>query len=813
MKPGKAQKMHDRKKRYYANLYPKEIFAKLEFDKILEKLHDYCQSPLGQAYVQNIRFVDEQKEIEKQLRQVHEFVLILNHEVLVFPTSNYLELSQEIHLLGIQNSVLNEQQIFRVFQVLQTVGNILYFFRQKDGENIELYPELASLVQNLEINKDLLNAIKQVLDDNGKIKNSASRTLTSIRNSMSRKYQELDSKFRSAINQFKKAGYLEDTLETIRNGRRVLAVKSSHKRKVKGIILDESNSGRISYIEPEVTLQTNNELFELQQEEKREIYKILKELTTKLVPYVEPLKEYQKLLGLLDFIRAKAKLANSMEAVMPLINTERVIELENAYHPYLYLLNKEQKKKTIPLSLRLSIADRILIISGPNAGGKSVALKTIGLLQLMLQTGMLLPVEEGSTMCLFKRIFVDIGDEQSLENDLSTYSSRLHNMRYFTEHADGKTMILIDEFGSGTDPKFGGAIAETILEFLNKKSVYGVITTHYSNIKIFASQNRGLINGSMAFDRKNMRPLYRLEVGRPGSSFAFEIAENCGLSDKVLDAARRKVGEDYREFDELLSSLQNEKVELEKRAAALEERERLAEETIKSYEIKAKEIKKKKSTILLKAEEEALQLVNNTNKKYNKILHELSKQKGEKQVVKKLQEEIEQDREKSRQKIEKMKDVVLYKKSKGVVEKGADVQLRTGGKVGTVVEIRNNKALVAFGELKTTVKIKELVVVEKREKKERKMITYDTLSAAVNFSSNIDVRGMRREEALSEVEKLLDQAIMASAENLTIIHGKGDGILRRAIRNFLRTHRFVTAVYDEDPQYGGDGISIVELAD
>jgi len=800
------------KKKYYANLYPKEIYDKLEFDKILEKLEGYCQSPLGREYVENIRFMTERDEIEKQLRQTHEFLLLLNTSVQPFPSENYLELKQEIHLLGIQNSVLNEQQIFKVFQVLETTSSILYFFRQKDGENQELYPELAALTNDLDVEKDLLNAIKYVIDENGKIKSSASSDLARIRNNMGRKYQELDSRFRSAINEFKRYGYLEDNIESIRNGRRVLAVKSSHKRKIKGMIVDESSTGRITYIEPEATLQANNELFELQQEEKREIYRILQRLTTQLVPYIEPLKAYQSLLGKLDFIRAKAKLGHSMNGIMPMISGERITELFNAYHPYLFLLNKQQKKKTVPLSIRLSIADRILVISGPNAGGKSVALKTMGLLQVMLQTGMLLPVDEGSMMSIFKRIFVDIGDEQSLENDLSTYSSRLHNMRYFTEHADGKTMVLIDEFGSGTDPKFGGAIAEAILEDLNKKHVYGVITTHYSNIKIFATQNRGLINGSMAFDKKNMRPLYRLEVGQPGSSFAFEIADNCGLSEKVLEAARQKVGEKYLEFDEILSSLQAEKAELSARLESVVVREKAAEAAVSAYEAKRKDITKKRQSILLEAEQEALNLVNDTNKKYNKILLDLSKQKGEKKVVKKIQEEIEKDRTKSRTKIEKMKDVVLAKKSKGILEEGASVQLRTGGKVGTVVELRNNRALVAFGELKTTVKTKELVVVEKQEKKERAMVHFDTLTAAVEFSSNIDVRGMRREEALSEVERLLDKGIMASAARLTIIHGRGDGILRRSIRQYLRKSKFVVSVGDEEPQYGGDGISIVELA-
>jgi len=803
--------LYRNRKKYYSNIYPEDLFQKLEFDKILEILEEHCESPLGVNHVRNVKILIDKNQIEKQLRQVYEFAMIINNEAVEFPSNNFIDLKPEMDILEIENSVLLTEQVFRIYKVLLTIHNILHFFFQKDGENEELYPELTKLVAKLEIDKDLLNAIKGVIDENGKIKSSASRELTTIRNNIGYKYQELDGKFKSALNSFKKSGFLDDTYESIRNGRRVLAVLSSYKRKVKGLIMDETASGRVTFIEPEATLQINNELFELQQEERREIHKILRELSQQLRPHVLSLKTYQKLLAIIDFIRAKAKLANSMNAVMPLVTNERIIELNNAFHPLLYLLNKQHKKKTVPINLRLSIADRLLVISGPNAGGKSVTLKTVGLLQLMLQTGMLLPLEEGSLMSLFENFFADIGDEQSLENDLSTYSSRLLNMRYFTEHANSKTMVFIDEFGSGTDPKFGGAIAESVLEMLNKKRVYGVITTHYSNIKIYASETRGLINGTMNFDKEHLRPLYKLEVGRPGSSFAFEIAESCGLPNEVLENARKKVGAEYKEFDELLSSLQNEKAVIEAKREDVEKREKELEDTIIAYNHKNNVLKKKKQSILLKAEEEALSIVNSTNKKFDKMLLEWSQEKKDKEVVQKIKEEIDQDRQRRKGKVEKLTDAVLFKKSVGILKKGANVQLRSGNQVGTVLELNDKNATVAFGLLRTTVKLKELVVVNHSAKKERGSSKYDHFKAAVEFSNSIDVRGMRRDEALNEVETFLDNALLVDADFLKIIHGKGDGILRRSIRELLRKYDVVKSIKSEDPQYGGDGISIVEL--
>ncbi|MFK7906425.1 MAG: endonuclease MutS2, partial [Chitinophagales bacterium] len=533
-------------------LYPGELYTKLEFDKVLELLTEKCYSPLGKQLVRKMRIQNDPERIERLLAQVADFKQLLMVEEKPFPTHNYLDLKKEIDLLRIENSVLNEEQLFRIFKVLQTVFEISRYFGAEGDEKRELYPALMAILKDLNFQKDLLHQIKNVIDENGKIRSDASKELLQVRRAINVQYGDLQKKFNAVISEFKKKNWLAETVESIRNGRRVLAVKAEHKRKFRGIVHDESNTGSITYIEPDSTLQISNAIVELQQAEKREIYRILMQLTEFIRERVDDLAHYQKLLGVIDFIRAKGQLAWDMDAHKPYISSTKTIEIYNARHPLLLLKNKAEKKETVPLNFELSLANRILVVSGPNAGGKSVMLKTVGLLQLMLQSGMLVPANDHSVMTIFRNIFVDIGDEQSIENDLSTYSSRLKNMRFFVDHVDAKTLLLIDEFGSGTDPALGGAIAETILERLNKKFCYGIITTHYSNLKVFATDTPGIVNGAMAFDYRTISPLYRLEMGKPGSSFAFELAQKSGLRKDIIAEAKKRVDAEYKEFDELL---------------------------------------------------------------------------------------------------------------------------------------------------------------------------------------------------------------------------------------------------------------------
>ncbi|MDA7502165.1 endonuclease MutS2 [Chitinophagales bacterium] len=792
-------------------IYPNDALAKLEYDKVVELLRGPCRSPQGLELASNLPFMCNVGRIELALKQAHEFLLILGDDQYRFPAHHYYDLSKELKSLEIERSVLGPEQVFRMLGVLQLMQELHDFFEVDDGERIELFSALYSLVEKIKVDKSLLNAIKEVLDEDGKVRSSASPDLASIRKSLSRKYREMDSRFRSLVGEYRKNGWLEESGETIRNGRRVLSVRAENKRKIKGIIVDESSTGKTTFIEPEETLHINNEIFDLQQQEKREIWKIMMRLTNELRVHRPELIQYQSLIGQLDLIRAKAVLAKSMKATMPKISKIRMLELVEARHPLLYLINKEQNKKTVPQNLRLSMAERLLIISGPNAGGKSVALKTVGLLQLMVQTGLLVPVNELSVFGVFHNIFIDMGDEQSLENDLSTYSSRLLNMRYFSKFANNKTMILIDEFGSGTDPKFGGAIAESVLEDLHAKSVYGLITTHYSNLKIYATETKGILNGNMAFDQEELLPMYRLDVGKAGSSYAFELAERCGVESSILERAKTKISDDYREFDELLTSMQSEKVELEKRKAKLSVLEKSLDRKSKLFTEEQDSFSKKRKKLLLKTEEKAVAELEATKKRLSELLKDFQQEKNKDKLAAKIRTEIEQEKKKRTDAIEEHKDVIFEGASSGELVVGASVRWREGSQVGTVLEIKGKDTVVQFNTLRSRVKTKELIVVPKKSVLKRKNIRIDTLDQPNVFSANLDVRGKSKDETLAELEQWLDSAVMQGAELIKVVHGRGTGILRQSVRRYLRNRKEVKSVADEEQQYGGNGVTMIEL--
>ncbi len=797
------------KKRF--DRYPKDFFSKLEFDKLLTILSSKCKSPLGQAFVDRIKILTDAASIERLLKQTREMKELIMVEEQPFPIDNYLSLKDELSFLEVKNTVLSEDQVFRIYKVLEAVNALLRYFKDSDTRQ-ERYKELFKLLDGVISGRELIHRIKLVINKEGKIRPDASKELMQIRRQMNQRYKELDRKFVEEVKLYRKNGWLADTTESIRNGRRVLAVSAEYKRKVRGIIHDESNTGQTTFIEPDSTLQISNDLVALQQAEKREIYKILQALTNDIRPHAESLKQYQRLLGLFDFIHAKALLAWDLNAYQPHISTDKTVEIFNARHPLLFLKNKSLKKDTIPLSFSLSLADRILLVSGPNAGGKSVLLKTVGLIQLMLQSGLLVPVNDHSVMTIFHKMYVDIGDEQSIENDLSTYSSRLKNMRHFTENADGKSMILIDEFGSGTDPALGGAIAEAILEHLNKRFCYGVITTHYSNLKVYASKIQGIFNGCMTFDHKTLSPKYKLEVGKPGSSFAFELATNSGLSEQIIQNAKSKVDEDYKEFDELLTNLQKEKAEAEEKMRIATQKEAKLEQLLVEYEKLKAELDKKKKTIILQTEEKALAQLQASNRKFESLVRTWKENKEDKQIIKKIKEEVKQDKIKLSKSIELLKDNIYYKDSEEEVTEGVFVRLRTGREIGEVIELRKNKAVVQFDSLKTVAKTKELVVVEPIVKAEKASYNfYNSLEEKSKFESSIDIRGERRNDALKIVEELIDRALVFNVDELKIIHGIGDGILRRSIRQLLKGYQAVKSVRDEDPQYGGAGVSIIEL--
>ncbi len=791
--------------------YPQDLFQKLEFDKVLQLLSEKCQSSLGKEHVARMKVLTDVNKIERLLTQVHEFKELIMVEDKGFPLNNYLSLKEELGFLEVENMVLNEAQVFRLYKVLEAANELLRYFRFNQDRQ-ERYPNLFMLLEGVNVSRELIHQIKGVIDKDGRVRSDASKELISIRKSINQRYKELDRQFVQVLREYKNYNWLADSVESIRNGRRVLAVMAEHKRKIRGIIHDESKSGNIAFIEPDVTLQINNDLVGLQLAEKREIYRILQELTRYIRPYRKDIQEYQTVLGIFDFIHAKAQLAWEMDAHRPHISREKKIELFNARHPLLYLINKQQKKKTVPLSFELSLANRILLVSGPNAGGKSVMLKTTGLLQLMLQTGMLVPLNDHSIMTVFQQVFVDIGDEQSIENDLSTYSSRLKNMKHFVEAANSKTLLLMDEFGSGTDPALGGAIAEAVLEHLNQKFCYGIVTTHYSNLKVYASETTGIINGCMTFDYKTLSPKYMLEVGKPGSSFAFELAAKSGMGNALIQKAKEKVDTQYQQFDELLTTLQKEKAAAEDMLRRARQKEKEYQKLLEEYAVKKRELELKRKKIILETEEKALADLQASNKKFENLVKELKENKGEKQTIRKIKQEIQKDKVRLSQSIEILKDNIFYKDSDKQVAEGDFVRLRSGREVGEVMEFRKNKCLVQFDTLKTLVKTKELVVVEPIKKKEQAGVQfYNSIERKSQFENSIDIRGQRRVEALKSVEDLIDQGLMYNVDELKVIHGIGDGVLRRSIREMLRSYKAVKSVRDEDPQYGGAGVSIIEL--
>ncbi len=803
------------KDKHKTDLYPKDLFQKLEFDKVQDLVANKCLSPMGKELCAKMSLLANPDEIQKHLQQTHDFKQLLSYEEQGFPSENYLDLHEEITLLGIENSVLTEHQFFRIARVLQTIEEIVRLFSGAQNERRQKYPALYEIIAPLGLSKELVHQIKLVLDDNGKVRSDASKELQQIKRGITACYTDLERKFNAIINEYKKNGWLTDSAESIRNGRRVLSVPAEHKRKVKGIIHDESSTGSTTFIEPEATVYISNEIIELQQAEKREIYRILRNLTQQTRPHLHTLKQYRQILSVLDFVRAKALFAIDLNAVMPRLSTDKSVEIFNARHPLLYLKNKTLKKTTVPLSFSLSIAERILVVSGPNAGGKSVMLKTVGLLQVMLQAGMLVPADDHSLFTIFRNLFVDIGDEQSIENDLSTYSSRLRNMRYFTEHANAKTLLLIDEFGSGTDPALGGAIAEALLEYLNKKFCYAIITTHYSNIKVYATSTPGIFNGCMLFDHATLSPLYKLDVGKPGSSFAFELAVKSGLADVIIQNAKSKVDVSYKEFDELLSNLQRDKQAVNESERILAKKDAQITKLLEEYTQKSQALEQNRKKIILEAQQQALTFLEDANRKFENMVREWNENKGEKTVIKKIKAEIEEDKAKLSETVEALKDIIYFRKSNKPVEVGVFVQLRGGTEVGKVMELRKNTAIVQFDLLKTHINIKELEVVELEEQKPDntpgRINLYNTLQAKSEFKNNIDLRGMRREEAIQAVEEMLDRAMMLGVGEVKIIHGVGDGILRRAIRDLLKGYKTVKSVLDEEPQYGGSGVSIVEL--
>lgn len=790
-------------------LIPQDSTESLEFQKILELLVSYCNGEEGREKVAALSPLLDPNLINRRLDEVAEFKQGLDDKQMM-QLSAYESIREELRMLKVDGYVLAEGGLQKINNLLLQARDIFSFF--KTSARQQLYPSLYDIIRPIVFEEELLKEIEKVIDADGNIRPDASPELSRIRRLKSSKSREMDRTFKSMVETYRKKGWLTDNVESFRNGRRVLSVPSEHKRKIRGIIHDESATGRTAFIEPEAVIDINNDIFDLEQEEKREIYRILRDLSAKLRPFTQQMAIYGDLLITYDVIQAKAVLARKLKAQRPKVLPKPHLGIKEGRHPLLYLKNKQIGRKTVPFDLQLFGRNRILVLSGPNAGGKSIAMKSVGLLQLMLQCGMLLPVDAESEMGVFQQLFTDIGDQQSLEDDLSTYSSRLSNARQFLAAANKQTLVLIDEFGSGTDPKIGGAIAEAILDELHREKVFAVITTHYSNLKIFAFKTGGIVNGSMHFDKDTLSPTYELQVGRPGSSYAFEIATKSGLPPKVLKYARRRAGKNERAVDQLLIDLQREKQETEEELARLRDKQQTLDNLTRTYEELHRDLEVRRKRMKLEAKEQALQETARQNKQMEKLVRELREEKNLEQAKEKAKS-LRENRKELGSQVTDLRESIYYAPSDKdePIKVGSHVRLRTGGAAGVVENIDKKRAIVAVGDLRMTVKLRDLALTkEQMEVRSQRSITNDVDKVAT-FDSRLDVRGMRFEEVLATTEAFVDRALMANAANVRIVHGKGTGALKRAVHQKLREYRNGFKLSHPPREAGGDGVTIVEL--
>lgn len=695
-------------------LFPESASVQLEFDKIKALLVENCKSELAKQKATELRIHTRREYIELELQQSNEYRLLqLTNQH--FPNDYVLNLSRDIKLLSIPGAVLLGEQFIQLRKLATSIQAI---FRWFDNEKRIAYPALSKVIVETYYEKIILELLDDVLDEYGNVKDNASEDLMKIRLALFKKRNELRRVFERVIARLNKQGFAADIEESFSNGRRVVAVFSEYKRQVKGILHGESDTRKTAYIEPEETIELNNDIYSLENEESREIQRILRKLTADLSIYADLLQNYHIIVSEFDFIRAKALLAISMNGEFPTVRDTAHIELYNAYHPLLLLYNKKSGKATIPLNITLNDKNRILVISGPNAGGKTVTLKTVGLLQMMVQSGLLVPVSATSQMGIFKQLMIHIGDTQSLEFELSTYSSHLKNMKYFMEMANGKTLFFIDELGSGSDPNLGGAFAEVIMEELARKHSFGIVTTHYLNLKVMANKVPGIINGAMAFDEENLLPLYKLIIGKPGSSYTFSIAERIGLSPTLINKAKKLVDEDHFRLDKLLNRTEQDLREVEKKEVELQklikENERLKKEMthVMNRERHQQEVEVLKHQN--KITEERIGYLKDMERKMKQILLEWRKAEDKSEPIRQMHQLL--FKKKDTIAVNKLAKKVegRYQEIQSEIEVGATVKLKKNYQVGLVKEIRGKRAIVQIGQLPMSVDLNDLVVVEEK---------------------------------------------------------------------------------------------------
>jgi DNA mismatch repair protein MutS2 len=789
----------------------------------------------------------DHESILHELKLVEEFQEI-NLQEDEFPIQHFIDNREALKKAEVEGTYLLTEEVFGLQKSLNSIRAILHFFKSDEEEK---YPELNEMCRPVKMFPFVGDRIQKILNKHAKIRDNASSALHHIRRSQQDKQGAVSKKLNQVMSRAQREGWVDaDASPTYRNDRPVIPVMSGNKRKLGGMIHDESATGKTVFIEPAEVVELSNEIRELEYAERREIIQILLDFTADIRPYIQDLLSSQDFLTTIDFIRARALFATRLEAIRPQVKDEQLFDWREARHPLLYLAHKVEQKEVVPLSFHLAENMRILLISGPNAGGKSVCLKTIGLLQYMVQCGMLVPCADTSVFGVFAGIFIDIGDEQSIDNDLSTYSSHLLNMKYFLKHAATDTLVLIDEFGTGTEPMLGGAIAESILEQLNMAGTSGIITTHYTSLKHYATSSEGIVNGAMLFDNQLMQPLYQLQVGKPGSSFAFEIARKIGLPEDVLGSASEKVGQDHIDFDKHLRDILRDKKYWEGKRQKIRQSERKLEELMGRYEQELQESEKQRKAIVKEAKAKADAMLSGANKKIELTIREIKEAEAEKERTSEVRKELNEFREeleiekgKEEQKVERQLKEIRRKGSeletrrpdlrqrskKTLAQKQVkeDPEIRVGDLVriegqdaaGEVMEIKGKNCMVAFGMLKTNTKVGQLQKIMSEEtlslrRKDQSKVNlgdWDVSTRRVQFRPDIDLRGKRADEAMEIVVDFIDEAIMVNARDLRILHGKGNGILRQLIREYLHTMDLVEWYGDAHIDQGGAGITVVKL--
>ena len=828
-------------------IYPHNFEQKIGFDQIRQLLKDKCLSTLGEERAAEMTFSDQFDDVQERLNQVTEFIRIIQEED-NFPAQYFFDVRPSLKRIRVEGMYLDEQELFDLRRSLETIRDIVRFLNKNEEEEDTPYPSLKKLAGDIAVFPQLISKIDSILDKYGKIKDNASTGLSRIRRELNNTMNSISRSLNSILRSAQSEGYVDkDVTPTMRDGRLVIPVAPGLKRKIKGIVHDESASGKTVFIEPAEVVEANNRIRELEGEERREIIRILTAFTETVRPSIPEILQSYEFLAEIDFIRAKSHFAIQTNSIKPVLENKQLLDWTMAVHPLLQLALAKQGKKVVPLDMELNNEQRILIISGPNAGGKSVCLKTVGLLQYMLQSGMLIPLHERSHAGMFSSIFIDIGDEQSIEDDLSTYSSHLTNMKVMIKNCNERSLILIDEFGGGTEPQIGGAIAEAVLERYNDKKTYGVITTHYQNLKHYAEDHEGVVNGAMLYDRHLMQPLFQLQIGNPGSSFAVEIARKIGLPEDVIADASEIVGSEYINADKYLQDIVRDKRYWEGKRQTIRQREKHMETTIARYEEEIEELRKSRKEIIRQAKEEAERILQDSNARIENTIRTIKESQADKEKTRQARQELSDFRqamedkaaheldEKITRKMQKLQEKQNRKKDKKqntttqtlvatpkveAISVGSIVKLKGQTSTGEVLEISGKNAIVAFGSIKTTVKLDRLERSNanpvKKENVKSTFVSSEThdqmYEKKLNFKQDLDVRGMRGDEAIQAVTYFVDDAILVGMDRVRILHGTGTGILRTIIRQYLQTVPGVKHAADEHVQFGGAGITVVDLA-